>query len=132
LSRMDVLIVEDEPEIAELIRDSLESLGIESRIVADTSAADRALSESVADAVTLDLGMPGRSGLDWLETVAEERPDLARRTLVITGMDLGAELVERLALCGAGILAKPFSQAGLQEAVRTQLARPNYEAPTSD
>ena len=129
---MDVLIVEDEREIAELIRESLGKLGFASRIAADAAEADRALAESRADALTLDLGMPGRSGLDWLEAMAAERPELARRTVVITGMDLESELVERLAHCGVGILAKPFSLDGLQDAVRAQLARPVHQGSRSD
>ena len=109
---MEVLIVEDEREIAELIRESLQPLGMQCRIAADASAADRALSERRVDAVTLDLGIPGLSGVEWLEVVASRQPQLARRTLVITGLDLQRDLVERLARCGAGILAKPFSVSG--------------------
>ncbi len=121
---MDVLIIEDEREIAELIRESLTPLGMRCSIAADAAAADRTLSERRIDAVTLDLGIPGRSGVEWLEVVAAEQPQLARRTLVITGLDLHRELVERLARCGAGILAKPFSLSGLHEAARSQFARP--------
>ena len=132
LSRMDVLIVEDEREVAELIRESLGRLGYESRIATDAIEADRVLNESHADAVTLDLGMPGRSGVDWLEQIAAERPDLARRTVVITGMALESELVERVAQCGAGILAKPFTQRALEDAVRAQIARPSHERNSSD
>ncbi len=121
---MDVLIVEDEREIAELIRDSLQPLGMQCRIAGDAAAADRALSERRVDAITLDLGIPDRSGVEWLEGVAATQPQLARRTLVITGLDLERDLVERLARCGAGILAKPFSVSGLHEAARNQFARP--------
>ncbi|NIL99918.1 MAG: response regulator [Acidobacteria bacterium] len=121
---MEVLIVEDEREIAELIRDSLKPLGMKCRIAPDAGAADRALAERRVEAVTLDLGIPGRPGVEWLEIIAERQPQLARRTLVITGLDLQRELVERLARCGAGILAKPFSVAGLHEAARSQFARP--------
>ena len=124
LSRMDVLIIEDEREVAELIRESLERLGHEIRIATDAMEADRVLEEAHPDAVTLDLGMPGRSGVDWLEEIAVARPELARRTVVITGMELQSELVERVAQCGAGILAKPFTQAALEDAVRAQIARP--------
>lgn len=121
---MDVLIVEDEREIAELIEESLQPLGLQCRIAGSAADADRELSENRIDAVTLDLGMPGRSGIEWLEAIAARRPGLARRTLVITGIELERKLVERLVHCGAGILAKPFSISGLHEAVRNQLARP--------
>lgn len=121
---MEILIVEDEREVAELIRESLEPLGMQCRIAEDATAADRVLSEHRVDAVTLDLGIPGRPGVEWLELVANRHPQLARRTLVITGLDLQRDLVERLARCGAGVLAKPFSVSGLHDAVRSQFARP--------
>jgi DNA-binding NarL/FixJ family response regulator len=73
--------------------------------------------------VTLDLSMPGRGGLDWLEGVALSRPYLARKTLIITGMELCPESVSRLTRCGAGVLAKPFTIEHLVEAVRCQLDR---------
>ena len=38
-------------------------------------------------------------------------------------VDLDAELVRRLACCGAGILAKPFTLDGLDDAFRSQIAR---------
>ena len=123
---MEVLIIEDEREIAELIRESLQPLGMQCHIAEDAGAADRALSERHVDAVTLDLGIPGRPGVEWLEVIAKRQPQLARRTLVITGLDLQRDLVERLACCGAGILAKPFSVSGLHKAVRSQFARPIY------
>jgi DNA-binding response OmpR family regulator len=130
---MKVMIVEEEGYIAELIQQILENMG-NSCVLAETAeVADRILKEQAIDAVTLDLGMPGRrSGLDWLETVVQTRPDLAQRTLIVTGQSLGPEKIERLARCGAGILAKPFSMESLREAVRTQLARVDHEQTGSD
>jgi DNA-binding response OmpR family regulator len=102
-------------------------------LAADATAADRILDEQEIDAVTLDLGMPGRcGGMQWLELLAQSRPELAQKTLVITGLSLGPDKVERLARCGAGILAKPFTMESLQEAVRVQLARGESEQPAAD
>ena len=119
---MNILVVEDESLVAEMLRRSLEQLGNTCLVAQDADAADRVLRDHTIEAVTLDLGMPGRAGLDWLEDVATTQPDLARRTLVITGRHLNSEDVERLAWCGAGILAKPFTMENLEEAVRAQLA----------
>jgi DNA-binding response OmpR family regulator len=121
---MNILVVEDESDVAELIRRVLEQLGNRCVVARDAATADRLLDREKVDAVTLDLAMPDRGGLEWLEGIASERPDLARKTLVITGLPLGVESVERLARCGAGVLAKPFGLEALREAVRTQIARP--------
>jgi len=124
---MKILVVEDEHYVADLISRALEQHG-NSCIVADCAeAADRLLADEPVDAVTLDIGMPGRSGIDWLENVAGERPDLARRTLVITGLLLDIGLVERVRRCGAGVLAKPFTLDRLAEAVRCQLAHGRWD-----
>jgi DNA-binding response OmpR family regulator len=120
---MNILIVEDEYCVAEMLRKALEGLGNSCWMASDADLADEILDQHSVDAVTLDLGMPGRDGLAWLEAVAEQRPELARKTLVITGQALGAAVVERLARCGAGILAKPFTLDNLEEAIRTQIDR---------
>ena len=126
---MKILVVEDEFEVAELLERMLGELGLRTVIASDAGTADRLLTAEEVDAVTLDLGMPGRGGLVWLESIAATRPDLARRTLVITGMPLEADSVERLARCGAGLLAKPFSRQALQDAVRTQIAHATRPLP---
>ena len=121
---MNILVIEDEHPVAEMLCRALEALGNSCISASDADAATRALEDHPVDAVTLDLYMPGRPGLSWLEEVAESRPQLARSTLVITGGHLEPELVERLARCGAGVLAKPFTLESLAEAVRVQIARP--------
>ena len=126
---MTILIVEDDPPVAEMLCRALQALGNSCVRAPDAATATRLLREHPVDAVTLDLSMPGQSGLQWLEGVASSRPDLARSTLVITGSHLDAGLVERLARCGAGVLAKPFTLASLAEAVRSQLARPSGPHP---
>ena len=95
--------------------------------VPDGRLALTALREKVFDVALLDLSMPGQPGLQWLERIVATRPDLARSTLVITGSHLDREVVERLARCGAGVLAKPFTLECLAEAVRSQIARPSRD-----
>jgi len=118
---MNVLIVEDERPIADYLQRALKQLGIFTFFAASAEHADTMLDRCEVDGLTLDLAMPGRGGLEWLEMLALERPELARRTLVITGAPLESDSVERLARCGAGLLSKPFTLVELEDAVRTQL-----------
>lgn len=120
---MKVLVVEDEPPVAEMLEKILVGMGNDCVTARTTEAAERLLDEATVDAVTLDLGMPGRGGLPWLESIAQRRPDLARRTLVITGQYLDSKCVERLARCGAGVLAKPFTLDHFRDALRSQVER---------
>ena len=121
---MKILIVEDERPVAEMLCTALESLGNTCLLAHDAVSANEVLRDHQIDAVTLDLCIPGQPGMNWLEEVAESRPELARSTLVVTGSHLDAELVERLARCGAGVLAKPFTLEHLAQAVRSQIERP--------
>jgi len=120
---MRILVVEDEHNVAEMLCRALEALGNRCLCAHDAAGATAILQSQPVDAVTLDLCLPGQTGVVWLEEVAENWPDLARSTLVITGRHLDGETVERLVRCGAGILAKPFTLESLEEAVRTQIAR---------
>ena len=122
---MKILVVEDEGHVADVLCRALEELGNSCVHASDAATATRILEDEPVDAVTLDLSMPGQHGLSWLEEIAENRPELARSTLVITGSYLDAPLVERLAGCGAGILAKPFTLESLADAVRAQIVRPS-------
>jgi DNA-binding response OmpR family regulator len=126
---MNILIVEDESYVAEMLRRALEELGNECLLAFDATTAQEMLDEHEVEALTLDLGMPGPSGLDWLENLATTRPELAARTLVITGQTLDPDAAQRLARCGAGLLAKPFTLDHLEEAVRAQIDRPAHQLP---
>ena len=129
---MRILVVEDEASVALVLRRALEALGNACYVAHSAAEAERLLDQEDVDGVTLDLGLPDRSGLDWLESVAETRPELARRTLVITAMDMESESASRLARCGAGMLAKPFTLQSLSEAWHTQVDRPDCTAPRTD
>ena len=118
---MKILIVEDEPAVAEMIERALLALGKSCVVAHNTDEARNLLAEQQIDGVTLDLAMPGQNGLDWLEGIADSHPELARRTLVITGKWLEGDCAERVARCGAGMLAKPFTLAALHAAVDGQI-----------
>ncbi len=126
---MHILVIEDEQLVAEMLCKALETLGNSCLWARDAETATAMLAEHPVEGVTLDLSMPGQPGLQWLEKMVATRPDLARSTLVITGSHLDAELVERLARCGAGVLAKPFTLENLAEAVRAQITRPSVNRP---
>ncbi len=105
---MTVLVIDDDPNITEMIRDALESNGYRCLVASSTEQADALLASNEVDGVTLDLRMPGRNGLDWLETLEHVRPGLARRSLLVTGSQLGPDQIRQLRRCGATLVFKPF------------------------
>ena len=58
-----IVVVDDDPELRALLRRFLSEHGFETRAVEDGAALDRELARSPADAVVLDLMMPGEDGL---------------------------------------------------------------------
>lgn len=61
---MDILIVEDEVEIAELIQRLLEKEGFSCRMCHDGWSALRAVQDQSPDLIVLDLRLPGLDGLE--------------------------------------------------------------------
>jgi DNA-binding NtrC family response regulator len=115
-----VLVIDDEPYVAELIRQLLASEGHEGVVAGSVEEADAVLLGGGVEAITLDVCMPGRRAIGWLEALAAARPALARRTLVISGSGPAPRDLERISRCGAGFLAKPFRVERFREAFRSQ------------
>jgi PAS domain S-box-containing protein len=117
-----LLVVDDEPEIAELMRDMLEGAGYEVA-TAESGAVAMALLETARfDAVVSDLHMPDMDGATLWREVERQHPLLARRMLFVTGDTLspGAREFLREAHCVG--LDKPFTKADLLAAVAQLLA----------
>jgi DNA-binding NtrC family response regulator len=119
-----VLVVDDEPYVAELIRQTLESEGHHCITAASAEEAGRAIDAGGVEAMTLDLCMPGGRSVEWLEALSGNHPELARRTLVVSGSNVTARDRERIEACGAGFLSKPFRLERLKDAFRGQIASP--------
>ena len=68
-----ILLVEDAPETADVVRAQLAARGFMVRHAGDGAAALRALSEAASDVVLLDLGLPGMAGLDVLKEIRVRR-----------------------------------------------------------
>jgi len=123
-----VLVVEDEIEIARVVRDYLRNAGFEVIVVGDGGSAVASVRSAKPDLLVLDLGLPGRDGLDvareirrWSDTpivMLTARGDEADR---IVGLELGAD----------DYLAKPFSPNELVARVRALLRRAHRAAPSA-
>jgi CheY-like chemotaxis protein len=114
-----ILVVEDNPEVAEVTAALLEQLGNRTRIVTNARAALVALSESeLPDLVLTDIVMAGEmDGIDLARRIRQDYPDLP--VLLATGYSQAAERL-------AGefpILAKPYQMSELSRAVGMLLER---------
>ncbi|TPN51852.1 PAS domain S-box protein [Mesorhizobium sp. B1-1-9] len=106
------LIIDDEADVAGSLSDILELMGIKSRVALVWESGAATLSGYMPpDIVFSDLRMPGISGIAIYRELLAERPDLARRFVLVTGDLIGAKAeIEALpAQQRPQILEKPFS-----------------------
>jgi len=113
LRQMRVLLVEDSPTDAELVREILEdcpfSVRLETVQTAEDARAAIGPSAPPPDLVLLDLGLPGRSGTSLL---AELRAAVATRTMpvvVLTTSDAQQDILVTHDLAADGYISKPLT-----------------------
>ncbi|OWJ79932.1 MULTISPECIES: response regulator transcription factor [Haematobacter] len=116
--RRDVLLIEDEPHIAEAIRYILARDGWEVAAHADGASAMTAILARSPLLVILDVMLPGRSGFDILKDMRDDPATRAIPVLMLTARSQlkDRELAERLG--ASRFVAKPFSNADMLAAVR--------------
>ena len=116
-----VLIVEDDLDIADLIKVNLHEIGIECAHEADgTRALTTALNRDYS-LLMLDIMLPGMSGLDICHTVRQRKPEQA--ILMLTAKNSETDRVLGLELGADDYMIKPFSVRELQARVRSQLRK---------
>lgn len=111
--RGTILVVDDEPSVREVARETLGLLGLTVLEAADGNAAIELVRTytGAIDLVLLDLTMPGLAGDETLRRLREVRSDL--RAVIMSGYSEG-ETMQRCASLGvAGYLPKPFNVAAL-------------------
>jgi DNA-binding NtrC family response regulator len=116
-----ILVIDDEEVIRGLV---MEILGIAGDEVTGTESAEGALAlleDEEFDLVVSDVIMPGLSGLELLDAVRTRQASLP--VLLVTGAGTSDALSEALMRGAAGLVAKPFSHAELQQAVDDALGR---------
>ena len=108
------LIVEDESDVAETLRELLEREGYRVEVAIDGASALMAIDRGDYDLILSDLRMPGVSGPDLHARLAETRPHLVERMGFVTGDTLGSSMDDFLRNCGRPVLEKPFTKVGVR------------------
>jgi DNA-binding NtrC family response regulator len=101
-----ILVVDDEREMVELLRDGLARRGFEPVVETDPAAAFERLGREVFDAVVTDVRMRGLSGIDLCERVALNWPGVP--VVVITAFGSVDTVVAAIRAGAFDFLAKPF------------------------
>mgnify|MGYP002716853938 CR=1 FL=1 len=103
---MFVVLVEDDPYIAQSICSALDYLNISVEHVATARAADYFIRQSAVDLCLLDLGLPDQDGLELLQQWRQDEIHLP--VLVLTARHQTRQCVEALNLGADDYLTKPF------------------------
>ncbi|MDM1270815.1 response regulator transcription factor [Acinetobacter indicus] len=103
---MFVVLVEDDPYIAQSICSTLDYLNISVEHVATARAADYFIRQSAVDLCLLDLGLPDQDGLELLQQWRQDEIHLP--VLVLTARHQTRQCVEALNLGADDYLTKPF------------------------
>jgi two-component system, OmpR family, alkaline phosphatase synthesis response regulator PhoP len=115
-----ILVVEDEMKIAALVRDYLTDAGFDVLVAGDGGAAISAARGNHPDLIVLDLGLPGRDGLD---VTREVRRTSTVPIVMLTARGDESDRIVGLELGADDYVVKPFSPKELVARVRAVLRR---------
>jgi DNA-binding response OmpR family regulator len=118
---MRILIIENEPKVADFIKRSLEDVDYSATVAGTCFQALGALAESPYDAVILDLGLPDGDGLTVLKEWRAHR--FNEPVLILSARDAVHDRIRGLNLGADDYLAKPFSMEELLARLRSLLRR---------
>ncbi|MGO4504585.1 MULTISPECIES: response regulator [unclassified Dyella] len=118
---MHIILVEDDLELGAAIQRALERLSYAVTWITDGAQAIGAMQDQTADLVLLDLGLPGKDGLDILTEA--RRNDIRTPVLILTARDAVQARVHGLDAGADDYLTKPFHLDELGARIRSLTRR---------
>jgi DNA-binding response OmpR family regulator len=123
-----VLLVEDEPKVAQTVKEWLEANALRVSLATDGAVGRYMLQRETFDVVLLDLNLPFVSGYDLCQDIRRDNPDQPIMLITalggieqkLVGFDVGAD----------DYLVKPYDLRELLARIRTLLRKQSAQAPT--
>jgi DNA-binding response OmpR family regulator len=125
----EIVVVEDEAELAAAIAARLRSDGHSVTVAEDGPSAVQLITSARPDAVVLDLMLPGFDGLEVCHQIQRDRPV---PVIMLTARGSETDLVVGLEVGADDYLSKPFSMRELTARVRALLRRVERSAADPD
>jgi two-component system phosphate regulon response regulator PhoB len=127
-----VLLVEDDSEMAKVVKTMLESTGLEvEHVDSGENAFDRATSTSF-DLVVLDWNLPGMNGVELCKKLRKEKSLSQMPILFLTGHAASTDVVEAFAAGADDFVSKPFRAPELNARILGLLRRARVSATSFD
>jgi len=115
-----VLIIEDVPEMSELIDLYLRREGIDTSSVQSAEDGLSKLSASPYDLIVLDINLPGMDGFEFLQNI---RRQFNLPIIIVSARDTEEDIIAGLSMGADEFVTKPFSPKVLAARVRAHLRR---------
>lgn len=112
---MRILVVDDEPSVAEVIAEAIRARGDSALVCLDATEALHVLENTGVDGVFLDLVMPGLGGLAALARMRERHPNLP--VVILSGHAEDEQVAEALSLGAVDVIRKPAALVHLSDAM---------------
>jgi len=126
-----VLVVEDEPATADIVRFNLEKRGFDCECAYDGDEAVRMVVAKAPDLMVLDINMPGMSGWEVLDLLPGDRELAAIPVVILSGRDTPRDIRTGWTYEILTYFTKPFDMDELMEFVARAL-RPDEGAAESE
>ncbi len=124
---MNIIVVEDRNDIANLVRINLEMLNFEVSLCANLAQARKLLEHQPCDLLILDLGLPDGDGVEFCRQLRSQQRHIP--ILMLTARTSELERVEGLESGADDYLTKPFSILELQARAKALLRRGALNRP---
>jgi two-component system phosphate regulon response regulator PhoB len=126
-----IVVVEDEPDIADFLRDALRKEGYRASVAGNAQQALEAIRQEPVDLVILDLMLPDMSGLEVLKQLKRYDETSSVRVIVVSARSEELDRVLAFEFGADDYVTKPFSPRELMLRVKAVLQRsPSLEEPS--
>ena len=132
MARTRLLVVDDEPDILELVQYNLRKAQYDVVCVASGEEALAQVRSAPPDLIVLDLMLPGVDGLEVCKALKRDTRTAAIPIVILTARGEEADIVAGLELGADDYLTKPFSLRVLLARVRAVLRRHHAEPVAED
>ena len=114
-----LLVVDDEVDILDLLRDVLTNEGFVVDTAPSAEAALDLIHENIYDAAVLDFNLPDMDGVMLHRQIRQMDGELAQRTLFTSGLVQSEHALGYYATYGMGFLSKPFDMQEILDWLET-------------
>jgi class 3 adenylate cyclase len=118
---MNILVVDDNPDNRQLLKDIVASMGHTPIPATDGEETLKLAAEHLPDLVILDVNMPGMNGFEVLNHLKADNKTSHIPVLMLTALNAAEHRVQGLEIGADDYLTKPFNPRELMERIKTRL-----------